>query len=63
MLDIPHEGHPGGNAMKRYVRSRLWFPKMDEEIRKITQECLVCQASTVAKTRDPLMPSYPPKKL
>ena len=53
MLDIAHEGHPGETAMETYVRSRLWFPKMDEGISKITQRCLACQASTVTKTRDP----------
>ena len=62
MLDIAHEGHPGENAMKHYVRSRLWFPKTDEEISKITQVCLACQTSTVTKTRDSLIPSYPPKE-
>ena len=32
--------------------------KMDEEISKITQWCLAYQASTVTKTRDPLIPSH-----
>ena len=31
---------------------------MDEEISKITQWCLAYQASTVTKTRDPLIPSH-----
>ena len=34
MLNIAHEGYSGGNAIRRYVRSTLWFPKMDEEIVK-----------------------------
>lgn len=63
LLDIAHEGHPGENSMKRYVRSRLWFPKMDQEISEITRGCLACQASTVTKTRDPLIPSSPPDEL
>ena len=44
MLDIAHENHPRENAMKLYVRSRFQFSKMDEEISKITQGCLACQA-------------------
>ena len=44
MLDIAHESYPGENPVKRYVRSRVWFPKMDKDISKITQGCLACQA-------------------
>ena len=32
ILDIAHEGHTRENAIKRYVRSRLWFPAMEESI-------------------------------
>ena len=60
MLDIAHENHPRENAMKLYIRSRFRFSKMDEEISKITQGCLVCQ---VTKTRNPLIPFYLPKEL
>ena len=63
MLDIAHERHPGENAKKHYARSRLWFPKMDEEISKITQGWLAYQASTVTKTRDHFIASYPPAEL
>ena len=63
LLDIAHEGHPGENAMKRYVRSRLWFPGMDREIEKVTQGCLACQAATVTKHRDPLIPTLAPEEL
>ena len=63
MLDIAHERHPGENAKKRYARSRLWFPKMDEEISKITQGWLAYQASTVTKTRYQFIASYPPAEL
>lgn len=59
MLDIAHQNHPRENAMKLYVRSRFRFSKMDEEIDKITHGCLVCQ---VTKTRNPLIPFYPPKE-
>ena len=34
MLNIAHEGYSSKNAVRWYVRSRLWFPKMDEEIVK-----------------------------
>ena len=63
LLDIAHEGHPGENAMKRFVRSRLWYPNMDKEIGKITQGCLACPAATETKTRDPLKPTTAPDEL
>ena len=63
LLDIAHEGHPGENSMKHFVRSRLWFPKMDTEITVITRGCLACQAATETKSRDPLIPSIAPEEL
>ena len=29
ILEIAHEGHPGATTMKRYLRSRVWFPGID----------------------------------
>ena len=62
ILDIAHQGHPGTSAMKRQLRSRVWFPNMDMEVMSIVSGCLACQASTPRQHRDPLIPSDPPKK-
>ena len=62
ILDITHQGHPGASAMKRQLRSRVWFPNMDMEVMSVVNGCLACQASTPTQHRDPLIPSKPPKK-
>ena len=63
MTEIAHEGHPGATNMKRYLRSRVWFPQMDLKVEEITSGCLPCQASTVRKHRDPLIPTEPPDEV
>jgi len=63
LLDIAHEGHPGRTMMKRFMRSRLWFPHMDKRIEDVVKGCLACQASTETKHRDPNIPSTPPDEL
>ena len=60
IMDIAHEGHPGTETMKRYLRSRVWFPRLDIEVQDLTRHCLPCQAATVTTHRDPLVPSEPP---
>ena len=62
MLEIAHEGHPGQDAFKRFLRSRVWFPSMDTRVETVVQHCLACQAATKTKHRDPLIPSKPPSE-
>ena len=53
ILDIAHDGHPGAPTMKRYIRSRVWFPDIDKRVEEITNGCLPCQASTPPNTVTP----------
>jgi hypothetical protein len=60
LVDIAHDGHHGADAMKRYLRARLWFPGMDKMVERRAAGCLDCQAATPHKHRDPLKPTRTP---
>ena len=59
-LDIAHEGHIGMTETKQYLRSKVWFPGMDEKVNELVSTCLPCLAATETKHRDPLVPTEPP---
>ena len=65
---VAHEGHMGINKTKLFLRSRVWFPLMDQAVEKMIENCLPCQASmSTPKKRDPLimsqLPDYPWQQL
>ena len=60
LVDIAHDGHHGADAMKRYLRARLWFPGMDRMVERRAAGCLHCQAATPHKHIDPLKPTESP---
>ena len=55
-----HEGHPGIARMKSIARSHVWWPKIDQEIEKVTRECQPCNKTHRAPPTSPLLPwSWP----
>lgn len=50
-LAIAHEGHPGMTTMRRMLRERIWWPKMDREAEEFVKSCLSC--TLVAKGSPP----------
>lgn len=62
-LELGHEGHPGATIMKRRLRSKLWWPKMDEEIENYVKRCRGCLLVSAADPSQPLkvhdLPSGP----
>ena len=61
-LRLAHEGHMGIQKTKQYLRSCLWFPKMDSLVEALVNRCLPCQAVTSTKHREPLhMTPLPPE--
>ena len=39
VLYLAHEGHPGIVAMKRRLRSKVWWPGMDQDVENFVQTC------------------------
>ena len=61
-LEIAHEGHMGVEKTKRYLRSAVWFPKMDALTERLVKSCIPCQAVTPSLHREPLrMTPLPPE--
>nr|CAI5858972.1 unnamed protein product [Callosobruchus analis] len=42
VLEAAHEGHPGIVAMKGRLRTKVWWPKIDEHAEKIVKACKGC---------------------
>ena len=57
-VDLAHEGHQGEVKCKRLLRSKLWFPNLDQLVQEKVAGCLGCQATTNTPTRDPLKPTH-----
>ena len=67
LVALGHLGHQGATKMKKYLRSRVWFPKMDKAIEDYVESCLPCLASTPSNAVEPIkiseMPDRPWQKL
>ena len=53
-IRLAHEGHMGILKTKQYLRSCVWFPKMDSLVESAIRSCIACQAVTPGPRRDPL---------
>ena len=53
-IQIAHEGHMGIQKTKQYLRSTVWFPKMDSLTEATVNRCIPCQAVTPCSRREPL---------
>ena len=40
VIKIAHEGHQGLTKTKQLLRSRVWFPKMDELVSSVVGPCV-----------------------
>ena len=61
-ITLSHSGHQGISKSKQFLRSSLWFPKMDKLVEDNIKSCLPCQAATPLTTTQPLqMSDLPPE--
>ncbi|XP_062121662.1 uncharacterized protein K02A2.6-like [Drosophila sulfurigaster albostrigata] len=62
-LTLAHEGHPGESAMKRRLRSKVWWPQMDRDAEKFVKACrdciMVSQASNPTAMKRTTFPEGP----
>lgn len=56
VLESAHEGHPGIVAMKSRLRTKVWWPKIDEQAEKIVKACKGCTLISAPN------PPYPMKR-
>nr|XP_043067490.1 uncharacterized protein K02A2.6-like [Drosophila bipectinata] len=63
VLELAHEGHPGESAMKRRLRSKVWWPGIDRAAEKFVKSfrdyLLVSQANTPAPMSRTPFPTGP----
>ena len=61
-INIAHEGHQGIVKTKQLLREKIWFPGMDDEVKRIVGNCLACQANGPNQYPEPLqMSPLPPE--
>lgn len=62
VIDIAHEGHQGINRTKAFIRSKVWFPRINEKVEAAVKSCLACQSSTYDNnsSKEPLQMSEMP---
>lgn len=61
-LELGHEGHPGMTIMKKRLRAKVWWPKMDGQIEKFVKQCKGCTLVGAPNAPEPLRPTELPSK-
>lgn len=67
LLHLAHEGHPGKSVMKRRLRAKVWWPKIDQDAELIVDQCRGCKLVGAPSAPEPLirkqLPAEPWKNL
>lgn len=62
-LELAHEGHPGMSVMKKRLRAKVWWPKMDTDVDKYVKKCEGCTLVSAPSAPEPMsrhkLPSEP----
>lgn len=53
-LELAHEGHPGMTVMKQRLRSKVWWPKIDDDVERFVKNCHGCILVAVPDPPEPL---------
>ena len=61
-ISIAHEGHQGLVKTKKLLHEKIWFPRIDHDVKEMINQCVLCQASGPENRPDPLqMSPLPPE--
>lgn len=61
-LFLGHEGHPGITVMKRRLRAKVWWPKMDQQIEQFVKKCKGCTLVGAPAAPEPIKRTELPSK-
>ncbi|XP_056022137.1 uncharacterized protein K02A2.6-like [Ostrea edulis] len=61
-IKIAHEGHQGLAKTKAFLRSKVWFPGINDRVDNLVKDCLACQAITQSKQIELLKMSELPQE-
>ncbi|XP_062585043.1 uncharacterized protein K02A2.6-like [Saccostrea cucullata] len=61
-IKIAHEGHQGLAKTKAFLRSKVWFPGINDRVDDLIKDCLACQAITQSRQMEPLKMSELPQE-
>lgn len=62
VLQLAHEGHPGMAVMKRRLRTKVWWPKIDEQVEKYVKKCDGCMLVSAPSAPEPIKRSELPAR-
>ncbi|KAG4078418.1 hypothetical protein HA402_013129 [Bradysia odoriphaga] len=53
-LELAHEGHPGMSVMKRRIRAKVWWPRIDPHVEDFVKKCKDCSLVGAPSPPEPL---------
>ncbi|CAC5416418.1 unnamed protein product [Mytilus coruscus] len=53
-VNLAHEGHQGLTKTKAFIRSKVWFPGINDRVDSLIKDCIACQSVTRSKLMEPL---------
>ena len=61
-LAIAHQGHQGVVKTKQLLRTKAWWPKIDQHVKSLIKNCLACQSVAPFNPTTPLCETEMPSK-
>lgn len=61
-LKCAHDGHPGMSVMKRRLRQKVWWPKIDDSVEKFVKHCESCTLVSAVGPPEPMLRTRMPEK-